>query len=182
MENKITLVEDKILIVRGQQVLLDRDVASLYGVETREINKAVRNNPDKFPDGYCFRLQQTEKQYVVENFHRLENLKFSTIEPRAFTEKGLYMLATVLKSPEAVEVTFAIIETFAKLRELARSIERLNTEDIPVIEAKTLKAKVTQMFKDVFTDPLPVKMQKVLVSVNFGILKITVETVSEREK
>ncbi|WP_227472054.1 ORF6N domain-containing protein [Parabacteroides bouchesdurhonensis] len=68
-------VEDLIIQLRGQRVLLDRDVATLCGVETRDINKSVRNNPDKFPIGYCFNLQFAEKQYVVGNFHRFQSLK-----------------------------------------------------------------------------------------------------------
>lgn len=67
-------VEARVIELRGQ-VILDRDVAELYQTETREINKAVKNNPEKFPDGYCFTLQPSEKQYVVENFHRMERLK-----------------------------------------------------------------------------------------------------------
>jgi|GEM_PF-4167917 len=68
---KFSDVRDRVVRLRDQDVLLDADVAQLYGVETKEVNKAVRNNPDKFPDGYIFELQQSEKQYVVENFHHL---------------------------------------------------------------------------------------------------------------
>lgn len=121
-------VADRIICLRDENVLLDRDVAELYGTQTREINKAVRNNPDKFPAGYCFMLQPTEKQYLVENFHRMESLKNSTVEPRAFSEKGLYMLATILHSKQAVATTLAIIESFSRLRELSRSVARLQQE------------------------------------------------------
>ena len=92
------------------------------------------------------------------------------------------MIATILKRQEAAEATIAIIETFAKLRELARNIERLNDETISENESKTLTAKTGKMLKEIFTDPLPVKMRKVLVSVNFGLFKISVETVREKEK
>lgn len=112
---KFSDVRDKVVQLRNQDVLLDFSVAELYGVETKEINKAVRNNPDKFPEGYIFELQQTEKQYVVENFHHLENVKYSPVVPKAFTEKGLYMLATILKSPQATQTTIAIIEAFAPI-------------------------------------------------------------------
>ena len=91
-------------------------------------------------------------------------------------------MATILKSADAVEATFAIIETFAKLRELARNIERLNDEDIPDDESKSLTEKTGKMLKEIFTDPLPLKMRKVLVSINFGIFKISVETVREKGK
>lgn len=96
-------IEDKIITLRGQKVLLDRDVAALYGVETKRVNEALRNNLDKFPKDYCFTLQVSEKQYLVENFDRFSVLKHSTVEPKAFTEKGLYMLATILKSSRATK-------------------------------------------------------------------------------
>ncbi len=115
-------VENKIIILRGQQVILDADVAELYGVETRDINKAVRNNPEKFPPGYIFEINESEKNELVENFHRFERQKHSTVFPKAFTEKGLYMLATILKSPKVVETTIAIVEAYAKLKELSRVI------------------------------------------------------------
>ena len=105
----------RIIKIRGQEVLLDRDVAELYGVETRDINKAVKNNPDKFPEGYIFTLQPSEKQELVENFDRLKTLQFSTVEPHAFIERGLYMLATILKSKQATSTMLAIIDSFVKL-------------------------------------------------------------------
>ena len=133
MEDKLHVVgvkevEELVIELRGQKVLLDRDVASLYGVETKRVNEAVRNNPDKFPERYCFTLQVSEKQYVVENFDRMQSLKKSTVEPRAFTERGLYMLATILKSPRATQTTMSIIDTFAKLRELVRNIDAIHKE------------------------------------------------------
>jgi len=108
--------------LRGENVLLDSDVAQIYGVETRDINKAVTNNPDKFPAGYVVELSGLEKSGLVETFHRFNKLKHSMVNPKAFPEKGLYMLATILKSPQAVQTTLAIIETFAKIRQLSRSI------------------------------------------------------------
>lgn len=100
-DKQIVNVESRLIALRGQQVIIDRDVAELYGVETRDINKAVRNNPDKFPEGYIIALDKDEKDELVENFHRFNPLKHSTVAPHAFTEKGLYMLATILKSPMA---------------------------------------------------------------------------------
>ena len=143
MENgivKINSVESKIIEVRGEKVLLDSDVAALYGVETREINQAVKNNPEKFPEGYIFKLTKEEKNEVVKNFDNLNaapktgvieifdnpKLKFSPTMPTAFTEKGLYMLATILKSERATQTTIAIVETFAKIRELSRTVAELS--------------------------------------------------------
>ena len=91
-------VESRIILLRDQPVLIDADVAELYGVETKRINEAVRNNPHKFPDGYFFVLDDTEKKEVVENFDHLKKLRFSPVVPTAFTERGLYMLATILRT------------------------------------------------------------------------------------
>ena len=123
--------------MRGQQVILDADVAELYGVETRDINKAVRNNPEKFPPGYIFEINESEKNELVENFHRFERQKHSTVFPKAFTEKGLYMLATILKSPKAVETTIAIVEAYAKLKELSRVVV-----EVPQHEDKSTEQQV----------------------------------------
>ena len=88
-------VEERVLVLRNQRVLIDSDVAELYGIETKRVNEAVRNNPEKFPYGYIFVLDKYEKQEVVENFGHLNKLKFSKVQPTAFTERGLYMLATI---------------------------------------------------------------------------------------
>ena len=118
------------IVLRKQYVLLDADVAELYGVETKRVNEAVRNNPDKFPSGYLFELDRNEKDDLVENFDRLKQLKFSTVNPTAFTERGLYMLATILKSVRAVNTTLAIVDTFVRTRELARTMVQLqNVQD-----------------------------------------------------
>jgi prophage antirepressor-like protein len=114
-------VEKKILSIRGQQVLLDKDVAELYGVETKEINQAVKNNQNKFPEGYIITLSNKEKEELVKNFDRFNTLKHSTVQPSAFSEKGLYMLATILKSPKATKTTIAIVETFSKIRKLSKA-------------------------------------------------------------
>ncbi|MBO7444844.1 MAG: ORF6N domain-containing protein [Bacteroidales bacterium] len=108
-------VENRIITLRGQQVIIDADVAELYGIETKRVNEAVANNPEKFPEGYILAMSETEKQELVENFDRFNRQKHSTSIPKAFTEEGLYMLATILKSPKAVETTIAIVEAYAKL-------------------------------------------------------------------
>ena len=101
-------IESLIISLRNQKIILDSDVAKIYGVETRDINKAVKNNSDKFPRGYIFELKPIERQEVVENFHHLKKLKFSPNLPKAFTEKGLYMLATILKSKQATKATLPL--------------------------------------------------------------------------
>src|ERR1700722_10245112 len=118
-------VQEKIITIRNQKVIIDADVAELYGVETKRINEAVKNNPEKFPDGYLFEINKLEKNELVENFDRFKKLKHSSAPLKGFTEKGLYMLATILKSPKAVETTLAIIDTFAKVRELCSTVNQI---------------------------------------------------------
>ena len=119
-------IEQSISCIQNQNVIIDSDVARLYRVATRDINKAVKNNPDKFPEGYILELTKIQKNELVENFHRFNVQKHSTVLPKAFTEKGLYILATILKSPQATETTLAIVETFAKIRELQRNVQTLS--------------------------------------------------------
>lgn len=168
---KFSDVRDKVVQLRNQDVLLDFSVAELYGVETKEINKAVRNNPDKFPEGYIFELQQAEKQYVVENFHHLENVKYSPVVPKAFTEKGLYMLATILKSPQATQTTIAIIEAFAKLRELSRTIGEMSANP-DRFKQKTLMQKSGEIMADLFGEDMQTTDTETEVELNFAVLKL----------
>lgn len=132
-------VEACMLPVRGQQVLIDRDVAALYGVETKRINEAVRNNPDKFPEGYIFELTEAETEEVKaitaknndfadEKFDRKTVSSKTRYAPKAFTDRGLYMLATILKSPRATQTTIAIIDTFAKVKELSRCLSAIKED------------------------------------------------------
>ncbi|MGC4129549.1 MAG: ORF6N domain-containing protein [Bergeyella sp.] len=146
---KFSNIEDKIITVRNQKVIIDSNVAELYGVETKRINEAVKNNPEKFPFGYIFELTKDEKQDVVENFDHLEKLKFAKSLPKAFTEKGLYMLATILKSEKATQTTIAIIETFIKIRELSRTVAELS-EIKDENEQKSLMQKSGEIISDIF--------------------------------
>lgn len=85
-QEDIVKTESKIIVIRDTQVILDRDVAELYGVTTKVVNQAIRNNPDKFPSGYVIELTNSEKEYVVKNFDHLETLKFSHATVKGFTE------------------------------------------------------------------------------------------------
>ena len=173
----IVKTENKIIVIRDKQVILDRDVAELYGVETKRINEALKNNPDKFPDGYVITLNIKEKDELVENFDRFKTLKHSTVEPHAFTEKGLYMLATILKSPLATEVTIAIIETFSKVREVSRAIAKVNDDaEKGIMPKKEEQGKIQNLMGEVLADNLPLKMRKMAFSLNLGFLKVSVET------
>jgi hypothetical protein len=173
----IETVSSKVVTLRDLQVVIDRDVAEIYGVTTREVNQAIRNNPEKFPDGYVITLSINEKSELIKTFDRFEPLKHSTVMPHAFTEKGLYMLATIIKSKVATEATIAIIETYTKLRHLARTIQAVNDH-----MEEPDNASLQRMMTDVFADSLPVKMRKTTFSVNAGIIKFSVETTRERDE
>ena len=136
------LLEDvrrRIVEIRGRSVIVDADVAALYGVATKRVNEAVRNNPDKFPPDYLFELDANELDDLRTKISTTKLSSKSRALPKAFTEKGLYMLATVLKSRRATETTFAIIETFAKVRALKRDLVALHEE--PDTEKKAARAR-----------------------------------------
>lgn len=178
-------VEGKIVEVRGQKTLLDRDVAELYGVETREVNQAVKNNPRKFLDGYVLELTKEESAALRSKLLTLDALRSnnSTLEPsggkgryskynfKAFTRKGLYMLATCLKSDRAADATVAIIETFDKVQTLKQELLDLHKET----DKKKQAAKM-QHFGEVLTDIVMPDLQtsetESSLEINFLIGKI----------
>ncbi|MBC8434291.1 MAG: ORF6N domain-containing protein [Desulfobacterales bacterium] len=121
----------------------------MYGVETKRINEAVKNNPDKFPTGYVIELDKTEWDGLKSKFST--SIKGGKVKlPSAFSEKGLYMLATILKSQHAVRVTLAIIETFSKIRELSRNIKTLSNvkTGVPRIRKTPVVQKQHESIKD----------------------------------
>lgn len=111
-------IKDKIHTLRNTEVMLDSDLAALYGVETKRINEAIKNNPDKFPEDFMFECSEIEWE-ILRSKISTSNWGGRRYAPKAFTEQGVYMLATVLKSPKATEVTISIMRTFTKLRHYA---------------------------------------------------------------
>lgn len=131
LDNKI---ERAILFIRGQKVMLDIDLADMYGVKTKRLNEQVKRNINRFPSDFMFQLSNEEKQEVVAFCDHLTRLKFSPSNPYAFTEHGALMLASVLNSPLAIETSVLIVRAFVKLRailsthsELAKKITELET-------------------------------------------------------
>ena len=145
---KFDSLEDKLIKYQDKLVLIDNDVAELYGVETKRVNEAIKNNIDKFPQGYILELSKEDKYKVVENFDHLKKLKYSPYNPKVFTEKGLYMLATILKSKIATEATMQIIETFAKTKELSRNINNIMKTEDKMIQ-KELAEKSNHILEDI---------------------------------
>lgn len=165
-------IEDKIIEVRQQHVIIDSDVAALYGVDTKQINQAVSRNPEKFPEGYVIELTKEEKTEVVTNCDHLQQLKFSPSMPKAFTEKGMYMLATILKSAKATETTIRIIETFAKVREISRTIKAIPStpQDSPKYQA--LMQKTGDLISElVVPDDLETSETEASIEVNLALVK-----------
>ena len=164
--------EVRVLVLRNQRVLIDSDVAELYGIETKRVNEAVRNNPEKFPYGYIFVLDKYEKQEVVENFDHLNKLKFSKVQPTAFTERGLYMLATILKSERAISTTLAIVDTFVQVREMARTMEALQTVDDGGLQQKGLLQRTGDLLAGVIGQNLSTRTTETEIELNFAVVKI----------
>jgi hypothetical protein len=180
---KFNRVEEKIITIRGQSVILDSDVAELYGVVTKRINEAVKNNPEKFPEGYVFDLTKNEWDSLRSTISTLKELgrgEHKKYLPTAFTEKGLYMLATILKSPAAVQTTIAIVETFTKVRNLSQKINELTTAS-----DKELQKKLMQSSGELITELLDPEMNttgtETSIELNFAVLKFK-HTIKKRTK
>ena len=176
-------IKSKIITVQGQQVILDSDAADLYGVGTKRVNEAIRNNPEKFPEGYIIVLTDNEKAEVVENFDHLSKLKFSPAPVKGLSEKALYMLATILKSPVATETTLAIIETFAKVRELSCTIAELHKHDKE--KQKSMLQKSGEIISDIICSDLePTETEtETTIELNLAVLSVkhTVKRTSKKD-
>lgn len=164
-------VKSNIVLVRDIPVITDADVAALYGIETKRINEAVRNNPDKFPADYMFMLTPDETTDLRSKFSSTKLSSKSRALPKVFTEKGLYMLATILKSKTAVEVTFAIVETFAQVRSLKRELVELHSETNPKEQASKMQ-HFGRMLSDIVMPDLETAETESTLELNFFIGKI----------
>jgi hypothetical protein len=176
---KIENLKEFIIEIRGQRVLLDADVAVIYGVETKRINEAVKNNPDKFPGGYIMELDKNEWDSLKSKFST--SMKGGKVKlPSAFTEKGLYMLATILKSPQATQATISIVETFSKIRELSRGIKELSVVQDKA-EQKSLMQKSGELIAEIFDEDLQTSDTETSIELNFAVLKFK-HTIKKKNK
>jgi len=169
-------VESKMMVLRNQLVILDRDVAELYAVSTREINQAVKNNPNKFPDGYIVELDADESSALRSKILTLEPKegkgKHSKYNFKAFTEKGLYMLATILKGQQATQTTISIIDTYARVREMARTMEALQVVTDGGKEQQSLLQKTGQILATIVGNNLSTDEVETEIELNFAVVKI----------
>ena len=165
-------IEHQILVFRGQKVMVDADLAALYGVSTKALNQAVKRNSARFPADFMFQLTADEKSKVVTNCDHLAKLKFSKSLPFAFTEYGAVAIANVLASPQAVEMGIYVVRAFVRLRDAA-GLHKDLAERLLQLEEKTellemrhdnfsqnTRAQLRQVFealKELMTPPEPPK-------------------------
>lgn len=141
-------IETKILVLRKQQVMIDRDLAELYGVETKVLNQAVKRNLERFPDNFMFKLNDNEKNELVTNCDRFATLKHSSSTPYAFTEQGVAMLSAVLKSERAVATSIQIMNAFVSMRHFLQNNSFLLQEMISIRQHQNdADKKIEQLFE-----------------------------------
>jgi hypothetical protein len=203
-------VSDRIVEVRGKKVILDFAVAELYDVETKRINEAVKNNPKKFPEGWVFELDKNELEDLRSKFSTaniadnqpdtLLRSKNSTLEddlqsknliskfpspksrtmPKAFTERGIYMLATILTGDQAIDTTLTIVDTFVKLHELQRTIAEM-AKNPDEHQQKSLMQKSGEIVDDLFGDSFATNETETEIELNFAVLKLK-HTIKRKKK
>ena len=184
-------VQDKIIVLHGEPVILDRDLAKLYGVQTREINQALKNNSRKFPSGYTFVLdgndmEDLRSKILTTNSEGSGNKGVKPIStmvrynPTVFTERGLYMMATILKSRQAELTTIAIIDTFASVKELARTLRELNNTE-KQDEQKGLLKKSGELIGEIIGNDMATAETETELELNFAVLKLK-HTIKRKKK
>jgi phage regulator Rha-like protein len=137
------LIASRILQIRNHTVMIDSDLAELYGVTTKRLNEQVKRNISRFPPNFMFELTKEEKDQVVANCDHLDKMKFSSVLPKVFTEHGIMMVANVLTSERAIQVSIQIIEVFIKMRELL-------TDNLSLkLEIEEIKKKLTNHSKNI---------------------------------
>jgi len=163
----VELVQTKIYSIRNQKVMLDRDIAELYGVETKRVNEAVRNNADKFPEDFYFELDVNEQDLLRSKFSTLKKGRglHRKYPPKAFTEQGVYMLATILKSPVAAKVTVAIMRAFVAMRHFALTygqiVEKLSQLDGKISEHDEVLKTIIQALSKLVEESQPKETRRI---------------------
>ena len=145
---KFNTFENKLIKLNGNLVLIDKEVAKLYGIEPKKLRQQLKRNIEKFPKDYAYQLSDEEVELLVSQNVTPSKSAFGGSNPWIFTEKGLYMVATILKSKNALNATFIIIETFAKIKELSRNInDIMKTEDEAI--QKELAQKSNKILEEI---------------------------------
>jgi len=148
MSNKITIPDEviinKIYVIRGQKVMLDRDLAELYGVETKQLKRQVRRNIERFPSSFMFELTKEENQELRSQIGTLKQGAHFKYPPFVFTEHGILMLSSVLNSELAVKMSVQIIETFVQLRKLANNYDEIMSK------INQMEARNNEQFSEIY--------------------------------
>ena len=167
---KFNQIEERIIVLRDTPVILDSEVAFLYGVETREINQAVSNNPRKFPEGYIVSLDKEEWSNLKSKF-LTSSWGGKNKLPNAFTEQGLYMLATILKGDRAIDTTIGIIDAFTRIRQLSRTVKQMAQEPDKE-KQKPLMKRAGELIGDILDNDLEVSETETSYEMNLAMVKI----------
>lgn len=161
----IEIIENKILLIRGRKVIIDVDLAALYGTTTKALNQATKRNKARFPEDFMFQLTDKEKMEVVTNCDHLSKLKFSATLPYVFTEHGVIMAASVLNSEKAVQISVYVVRVFVKLRQILIEDKSLASKIIKLekqIEAHDVAIhSLVTAIKELATSILPVRRKKI---------------------
>ena len=155
-------IESRIVVLRGLRLMIDADLAALYGVTTKRLNEQVKRNADRFPGDFMFKLNTDEKAEVVANCDHLAKLKFSKVLPFAFTEHGAIQAANVLASPQAVEMGIFVVRAFVRMRELA-SVHADLAKRLSELEQKTEGLALTH---DTFSRNTRAQLRQLIEAVN----------------
>ena len=162
-------IANKIVVLRDVQVMIDRDLAELYGVETKALNQAVKRNIERFPDYFCFQLDKDESLELVTNCDRFNILKHSSVNPYAFTEQGVAMLSAVLRSEKAIRVSIEIMSAFVQMRQYLHHnmslVGRLNAFETKVgtrlfehdLKFKRIDENFSKIFNELDSNPKKAK-------------------------
>ena len=149
-----TTIESRIMSIRGRQIMIDRDLAELYGVETKRLNEAVKRNKDRFPERFRFQLTKEEMVELVTNCDRFNSLKHSAARSYAFTEQGVAMLSTVLRSETAIRMSIRIMDAFVAMRRFmttnAEIFQRLSTMEYHQLEMQQHQQETDKRIDEVF--------------------------------
>ena len=149
-----TPIESRIMSIRGRQIMIDRDLAELYGVETKRLNEAVKRNKDRFPERFRFQLTKEEMVELVTNCDRFNSLKHSAARSYAFTEQGVAMLSTVLRSETAIRMSIRIMDAFVVMRRFmttnAEIFQRLSTMEYHQLEMQQHQQETDKRIDEVF--------------------------------
>jgi len=175
---KFETLESKLIVFRNSLVLLDKDVASLYEIEPKRLKEQLKRNIEKFPENYAYQISDEEFDFMVSQNATPSKKEYGGTNPWVFTEKGLYMVATILKSKKATEATFVIIETFANIRKLSRNLNSIDEHQTKEEQQALVEESNILLEKVIDIEPT-VKLQddetevETKIELNLGFVKVS---------